>query len=221
MKAFLKSLLPVCYFEYRHKRLVDEQIRLNYYAWRNKVYTSWKSEGELLPPPHAVKQKVISDYQKKYNAKILVETGTLHGEMIEAQKRDFNKVYSIELDTTLYKEALKRFIYDRHVKLVNGDSGTKIFEIIDEINEQAIFWLDGHYSGTYTAMGAEECPILGEIDGVFSGKLNNHILLIDDARCFVGVNSYPTKEELFAYVLKYNKKYIMTVECDIIRFEVV
>ena len=219
MKNFIKSLVPNIYFEYRHKKSVDQQTRLNYYAWREKVYNSWESEGSVLPPPHAVKQKVISDYQKKYNVKNLVETGTLHGEMIEAQKRDFEKVYSIELDTTLYNEARNRFKYDRHVHLVNGDSGAKIFEIIHDFNEQTIFWLDGHYSGSYTAKGAEECPILGEIDGVFSGKLKNHILLIDDARCFVGENSYPTIEELNAYVLKYNSHYKMTIDCDIIRFE--
>jgi len=54
----------------------------------------------------------------------------------------------------------------------------------------------------------------------FSGKIKNHILLIDDARCFVGENSYPTIEELRAYVLKYNNLYKMTVDCDIIRFEI-
>jgi hypothetical protein len=83
-----------------------------------------------------------------------------------------------------------------------------------------LFWLDGHYSGGYTAKGSLECPILGEIDGVFSGEIQNHIILIDDARCFVGENSYPTKEDLYSYVLKYNKNYKMSVDCDIIRFEV-
>jgi len=139
---------------------------------------------------------------------------------LKHKKRDFDKVYSIELDSKLFNEATKRFKYDRNVHLVHGDSGAKIFDIIHELDAQSIFWLDGHYSGGYTAKGFLDCPILGEIDGVFSGKIKNHILLIDDARCFVGENSYPTIEELRAYVLKYNNLYKMTVDCDIIRFEI-
>jgi hypothetical protein len=220
MKHLLKSFIPEFYFDYLHKKRIDSQVSINFEAWREKVWKNWKNDGAPVPPPHAVKQKVIADFQKKYSLKTLVETGTLHGEMIEAQKRCFQKVYSIELDEKLYNEAVTRFKYDRNVQLVNGDSGVKLFEVIKEIDTLTLFWLDGHYSGGYTALGELECPILGEIDGVFSGKIKNHILLIDDARCFVGENSYPTKEDLYAYILKYNKNYKMSVDCDIIRFEV-
>lgn len=220
LKKLLKNILPSFYLDHIHKSKVDKQVLENYENWRLKVLNEWEIAGKELPPPHAIKQKVISDYQKKYNIKILVETGTLHGDMIEAQKRSFKKVYSIELDKKLHLEAADRFKYDRNVKLVLGDSGVKIFDLIKEISYQSIFWLDGHYSGTYTALGNVECPIYGEIDGVFSGSINNHILLVDDARFFIGQNSYPTKEELYSYILKYNPKYKMNIEADIIRFQV-
>lgn len=220
LKQIFKQLIPNFYLDYIHRLRIDQQIVDNYNGWRNLVWDRWVKEGEQLPPPHAVKQKVIADYQKKYNTKILVETGTLHGDMIEAQKRNFESVYSIELDQKLYNEAIERFKYDRKVHLILGDSGKKIFDIINSISTRAVFWLDGHYSGTYTALGDVECPIYGEIDGVFSGKIKDHILLVDDARCFVGENSYPTVEELYNYIKKYNPNYKMSVFVDILRFEV-
>jgi len=112
------------------------------------------------------------------------------------------------------------FKYDLNVKIIHGDSSIKMHDVIKEIKTQSIFWLDGHYSGTYTAKGEVDCPIYGELDCIFLGKIKNHILLIDDARCFTGENSYPKIEELNKYIIKFNKDYSMTVDCDIIRFEV-
>jgi len=220
MKKLLKSIIPDFYLEFKHRKRIDLLTSERYNTWRLNSWNEWINNGSELPPPHAIKQKVIADYQKKYNCKNLIETGTLHGEMIEAQKRSFNKVYSIELDTKLYREALDRFKYDYNIKLIQGDSGEKMGEVIKEISSQSIFWLDGHYSGTYTARGEVDCPIYGELNCIFSGKIKNHILLIDDALCFVGENSYPTIEDLYNYVKKFNKNYSMSVECDIIRFEI-
>jgi hypothetical protein len=220
LKKIFKSLVPDFYLDHLHKQKIDKQIIFNYENWRDTCRNEWVKKGSPLPPPHAVKQKVISEYQKKHKCKILVETGTFHGEMIEAQKRSFEKIYSIELDDKLHSEASKRFIYDRNIHLIKGDSAVQLFEVIKKINEKSIFWLDGHYSGSYTALGNLECPIHGEIDGIFSGYIKNHIILVDDARCFVDENSYPTKEKLFNQIKNYNPEYKMSVEEDIIRFEI-
>jgi hypothetical protein len=220
MKYLIKKIVPKFYLDYKHRQLVDFQELKNFKVWREKVWDNWIKEGNPIPPPHAVKQKIISDYKLKYNINNLIETGTLHGEMIEALKREFKTLFSIELDLKLFNEAKSRFKYDRNVNIVHGDSGLKIFDVIKLIDTKSIFWLDGHYSGTYTALGDLECPIFGEIDGIFSGKIKDHIILIDDARCFNGHNSYPAKEDLLDYIHKYNKNYKMSVDCDIIRLEV-
>ncbi|MBP6754586.1 MAG: hypothetical protein KA210_00465 [Bacteroidia bacterium] len=220
MKNLIKKFLPDFHLDYRHKKRIDSFEIQNLKERRRKVLDSWNNEGKPVPPPHEIKQLVIDEYQKKHGITILVETGTYMGDMVEAHKRTFAMVYSIELDDKLFSNAIKRFRYDRNVIIKHGDSGSKIFEIVKDIKKQSLFWLDGHYSGGVTAQGSKDCPILEEIDGIFTGKFNNHILLIDDARCFVGEKSYPTKEELYAYVLKYNKNYKMSVDCDIIRFEV-
>jgi hypothetical protein len=220
MKQYIKKIIPEFYLDYRHKKRVDALTLASYKSWREEKLAQWIKDGKPLPPPHAVKQRVIAEYQSKYGVNTLVETGTFHGEMIEAQKRTFKTLYSIELDDTLYSAAVKRFKYDRNIHLLLGDSGEKITDVISVLENRAIFWLDGHYSGTYTALGDLECPILKELDGIFSGTFTNHILLIDDARCFVGANSYPTPEELLERVKQYNPNYLLSIDSDIIRLEV-
>ena len=62
----------------------------------------------------------IQEYQDKYQYKILVETGTYLGDMVEAQKKRFRKIYSIELGIDLFDKATKRFKNDKNVTIVQG-----------------------------------------------------------------------------------------------------
>lgn len=180
----------------------------------------WKKNGCPPPAPHNIKQQTIKEYQEKYSSKILVETGTYMGDMVEAQKGVFMEVYSIELGDKLFKTAKRRFRKDKNVTIVHGDSGKVLPSILMKINEPAIFWLDGHYSAGITARGDKDCPIFEELDAIFSENNFEHVLLIDDARCFNGEGDYPTIEELTDYVKSKNEKYIVEVKDDIIRFAI-
>ena len=180
----------------------------------------WNKNGCPVPPPHIVKQMTIQEYQDKYQYKILVETGTYLGDMVEAQKKRFRKIYSIELGIDLFDKATKRFKNDKNVTIVQGDSGKVLPDIMLKLNEPAIFWLDGHYSAGITARGDKDCPIFEELDAIFSKKNFEHILLIDDARCFIGEDDYPTIEELTNYVRSKNEKYQVDVKHDTIRYEI-
>ncbi len=170
----------------------------------NKEVFQWKRNGRPIPPPHRVKQLIIEYYQKKYDINILVETGTCFGDMVYAQLNNFKKIYSIELGDELWKNAVKRFEKYKHISILHGDSGVLMRDLILNINERAIFWLDGHYSAGVTAKGNKESPILEELNSIFISSIN-HILLIDDARCFNGTGDYPTIEELINYI-KINRK---------------
>ena len=103
-------------------------------------------------------------------------------------------------------------------QLCKGDSGKVLPDIMLKLNEPAIFWLDGHYSAGITARGDKDCPIFEELDAIFSKKNFEHILLIDDARCFIGEDDYPTIEELTNYVRSKNEKYQVDVKHDTIRY---
>jgi hypothetical protein len=181
----------------------------------------WQKAGCPIPPPHFAKQLMIQEFQKKHNCSVLIETGTYMGDMVEAQKRNFRKVYSIELSQELFEAAKKRFRKDDNVQIVQGDSGKVLSSIVKELNEPAVFWLDGHYSAGVTAKGEKECPIYEELDAIFSGKKLQHVILIDDARCFVGQNDYPTMNELKENIQRKVNRFEFSVEHDIIRIVLV
>lgn len=48
-------------------------------------------------------------------------------------------------------------------------------------------------------------------------KAEEHIILIDDARCFVGKNGYPTIEQVKEYIIERRADWIFDVKDDIIR----
>lgn len=208
IKNFLKLFIPDSVLKARRENISKREL------------AEWEKQGCPVPPPHIVKQKTIKEYQAKYNCGVLVETGTFMGEMVDAQKSTFKKVFSIELATDLFNKAVERFKKDENVKIVQGDSGKVLPKVLSEINEPAIFWLDGHYSAGPTAKGDKDCPIFEELDSIFNAKKLNHVILIDDARHFVGEGDYPSVEKLTEYVKNKNDKYKVEVKHDIIRFTV-
>lgn len=203
--------------EISHNYLIWQRIKKqNRETNRNKIIAEWAREGKQVPPPHEVKQEAIRRYQKEYSAKVLVETGTFRGEMVYAQRNYFDKIISIELSEELYKIVKKRLKHLQNVELLNGDSAGLLGEVVKSLDQQAIFWLDGHYSGFETAKGEVETPVNRELDAIFdSGQ--DHIILIDDARMFKGEHDYPTIQQVEAKVRSKRNNYIFKVEDDIIR----
>ena len=202
IKSILKSIVPKSSLEQRSKKQLEE----------------WKKKGCPVPPPHIVKQVTIQEYQKQYGHTILVETGTYLGDMVEAQKRHFNSIFSIELSPELFERAKKKFARDKNVTILRGDSSKVLPEVMKTVRGSAIFWLDGHYSAGITAKGEKACPVFEELDAIFSDNYQEHIILIDDARRFIGQGEYPTIEELTDYIKSKSKNYQVDVKHDIIRY---
>ena len=82
---------------------------------RQRALEEWERQGRPVPPPHVVKQSILERYAQQYHLKIFVETGTHRGDMVEAMKPLFHKIYSIELGDTLFAEAKHRFKRDSHI----------------------------------------------------------------------------------------------------------
>ena len=195
------------------------KIQLKQYLrplYNRLVVMVWSMKGRKLPPPHSLKQEIINKIRKKYRYSTLIETGTFKGDMIEAQRRNFNRLYSIELSHELYINATERFKKFNHVIIIEGDSGIVLKTLIKQINEPAVLWLDGHYSGGITAKGELNCPVYKELDAIFENSELHHAILIDDARHFTGEADYPSTEELEEYVRTKNSLYSFSIEDDII-----
>lgn len=179
---------------------------------------AWERGGRVaVPAPHLVKQQTLKEYAGKYSLKSLVETGTLHGDMIEAMKGSFEMVYSIELSRELYKEAKDRFRADSNVELIQGDSGEELASLVTRLKGPALFWLDGHYSGGDTARGEEDTPIYKELGHILDSGEVGHVIIIDDARCFGTESGYPTIEELKEYITAKRGGLLIELKGDSIR----
>src|SRR5688572_15711107 len=128
----------------------------------------WERQGRPSPPPHIVKEELIRDYAKRFRTEVLIETGTYLGDMIHAMRKSFTRIFSFELDEKLAAQARERFAGDKHVEIIQGDSGKLLGDCLATINEPCLFWLDGHYSGGITAKGSLETPIKNELQFIFS-----------------------------------------------------
>ena len=126
------------------------------------------------------KAKIILEH-KTHELRTMVETGTRDGWMLEKIGGNFDKVYSIELDANLFHQNLEKFKVNPKIKLLMGDSAREINQVLREIKEPALFWLDAHDSGEITS---ENSPIIAELSGIFSHPIKNHVILVDDARHF-------------------------------------
>ncbi len=205
----MKNSLQKIYNKSRLKNL--------FFSKQNLAYKQWLKNGKSVPPLHLVKQYVIKKIQKKTNYGLLVETGTFYGDMIASQLPNFEKIISVELSEELFLKAKKRFKHEPKITLFQGDSSNVLKEIMKKIDQPAIFWLDGHYSAGETAKGEKECPVLEELSAILDAKKQNHVILIDDARLFIGENDYPTIQELEKYISATGVGFKLSVEEDMIK----
>ncbi len=171
----------------------------------------------VTPPTQEQKKAVILEYAKRFGSKIFVETGTHLGDMVENCKNFFDEVHSIELSDDFYNKAKLRFAGDAHINLYQGDSGLVIKDVVPLISKPVLFWLDAHYSGESTARGESDTPIVEELNYILQHCKQPFCILIDDARLFIGKNSYPRIKYLNNMISSTYPTLAMEVYGDIIR----
>ena len=129
------------------------------------------------------KRKRVIQEGKDSGIKILIETGTAHGAMVEACIPHFNMIHSIELSFPFYIECVKRFGKNTNVVLWHGDSAQILPSILESgrivPNEPCIYWLDAHCSGGDTAGDPNNSPLEAEIAAILQYRTSG-IILIDD-----------------------------------------
>jgi len=183
-----------------------------------RKYHRWVRSGAVLPLPNWGKQRVVIEYIHRFAPAVFVETGTYRGKMVYAVMPHVRAIYSIELDPTHYRNAHRRFAGYRNIHIRQGQSGEVLPEIMKEIQQPCLFWLDAHWSGGSTAKADLETPIMEEMECILNHPLaERHVLLIDDARCFTGQNDYPTLQGLEQRIGAAQPDWVFKVEDDIIR----
>ena len=128
--------------------------------------------------------KDILHSTNKNNYNYFVETGTFMGETILRFIDDFDKLYTIELSEDFYNRFSHKNPDKEKIKSILGDSSEMLKPVVDELNGDAIFFLDGHYSSGNTAKGIKDCPLIEELSIINMHFKHEGLIIIDDLRLF-------------------------------------
>jgi hypothetical protein len=186
-------------------------------ARRAKQIDRWREGGKPVPPHHSVKEKIVTYYARAFGVSILVETGTFLGEMDYALRDVFRKIYSIELGAQIAVRARRLLRPYPHIQVLQGDSASLLPQILEGVSEPCLFWLDGHYSAGITAKGDLETPVMQELETILGHPVKDHVILIDDARCFDGTHDYPTLDGVSEFVAAHRPNFAFSVANDVVR----
>jgi hypothetical protein len=157
-------------------------------------YWYWQLRGQPLRSPHLLKQRTVYENAQRYGLRVLVETGTYYGEMVAAMKKRFDAIYSVEFDSELALRAQKKFARWPHIHIMHGDSQRLMPEILQALDQPALFWLDAGYYG-WAGLQGDRQRLTTELEAILEHRIQ-HVILMDDARGLNGKNGAPTVEEL-------------------------
>lgn len=183
---------------------------------REQRYCESILRGEYPLPPQSVKLAIMRHNVPNPRPRVFIETGTYHGDTVAAVKDMYSNVISIEVDEALYKKACIRFAADKNVHIAHGDCARELPAILATLQESAVFWLDGHYSGGETGKGEVEDPILISLNQIAALPAQEHVIFVDDARTFDGREGRPDISDVCNCIKKIDSRYIIRVQSDII-----
>jgi hypothetical protein len=149
-----------------------------------------------------IPMNVLARVQQEFPyIRAFVETGTYHGETVDAVKDKFDLVMSVELSDKFYQRAVDLFAPCPHVKLYHGSSRAMLPKMLVDLGKQpAVFWLDAHYSCGDTALEGPglNSPVSAEFDAIAAHVKETgaqHVIMIDDTIDFHGHVGFPPLHE--------------------------
>jgi hypothetical protein len=152
----------------------------------------------------------IKNYRNSCNTSIFIETGTYYGLTVSKFKNSFEKIYSIEIDESLFDKNLKLFKNYSNISILLGDSKDRLPEILNTVKREnegiinVLFWLDGHCSEGETGIGDEYSPLMKELNFILEHLSRiKPVIIIDDVRLFDGVH-YPTLNSIKKLLESFN-----------------
>ena len=124
--------------------------------------------------------------QRELSCDVFFESGGFEGDTIAVVKELFDRVVSVELAPTYAQGLRTRFLEEKNVEIVEGDSAATLEKMNAALRDsRVLYWLDAHWCDANAVDAAiHQCPLLRELRAL--GNLNEHsAVVIDDARLFL------------------------------------
>jgi hypothetical protein len=132
----------------------------------------------------------ILDVSRKWD--IFIETGTGMGTGLQfAQKQNFKKIYSIEINKDLYYIA--KSLEDSKTEILNMNSPDGLMSVLSEVSmkDKILFWLDAHYPGADFNLGdysggeeSTRLPLMEELKVIRKFRNRKDTIIMDDMRIY-------------------------------------
>jgi len=174
--------------------------------------------GSISP---SLDPELLQTILETYRPTRFIETGSGAGHTAALAAGYFRRVDTIELYPDTYQRAYRRLRPFANVVLHLGNSPNVLAQMLPDLREPALFWLDAHW-----ACGprlAPECPLLEELRAI-NGTRGRHVILIDDARLFTDAppaphdpGQWPTLDEIQRLVTAWQDGSRLAVQDDVIR----
>ena len=165
---------------YRVGRVVVERRR------RRRQARSWTAP--YLSPADKVAE--LRRYARQFGVSVFVETGTYEGETTYRLRRDFDRLFTVEIDPELARLARMRFAPLKRISPIESSGPDGLRTALREIRAPALFWLDSHPCSTKTSGSGS--PAVEELRQVMEHEVPGHVVLIDDVRLLTGSDGWPT-----------------------------
>lgn len=153
------------------------------------------STGLLSQPKKIHKSLLAAGLGLRAGKRYFVETGTYIGSSIFQIHRLFESLWTVEAQPLLHRAALKLFevkkVSNVHLSLGNSVEFLKSFSA--ETGNNAVFFLDAHYSTGITSRAYGRCPVIEEICVIMDNS-PGALIVVDDVRTMNGKWGYPTLE---------------------------
>ena len=164
----------------------------------------WLAAGSPHPMPPIVKHAVLERFAAEHGLRTLIETGTRRGDTLAALYGKFDALHSIELLPDVYEAAHQRFRASPKIHLYLGDSAVLLAQLIAELRQPALFWIDAHSPPGQPRPGETVTPILIELEHIFAAPFLGHVIIVDDAHLFMPdvceQNGYPVLSDVLARI---------------------
>jgi hypothetical protein len=154
--------------------------------------------GEVGPPADRAKRRHLLEVFRGRGHEIFVESGTYLGGTVAFMLPHARRIISVEIEPNLYEAARERFAGETKVELHLGDAAAVIPELVASLNEPALVWLDGHFTGgvnTVQGTAIEPAPTilqsLGDLD-----LPRGMTVVVDDLRLFGRGDGFPPLDAL-------------------------